>query len=131
MTATLETIRGFYDALGRGDVPAVLALLASDIEWTEAERSPYYGGTWRSADAIVKGLFEPLARDWSRFAAQVDSLVTDGDQAVAFGNYVGTYKQTERSVTAPFAHHWTVRGDKIARFVQYTDTAKVLEAMRE
>ncbi len=131
MTATLETIRGFYDALGRGDVPAVLALLDSHIEWTEAERFPYYGGTWRSADAIVKGLFEPLRRDWSSFAVQAERFLTDGDQAVAFGKYAGTHKRTGRSMTAPFAHHWAVSGDKIVRFVQYTDTAKVLDAMRE
>jgi ketosteroid isomerase-like protein len=33
-------------------------------------------------------------------------------------------------MTAPFAHHWTVRAGKIVRFVQYTDTAKVLEAVQ-
>ncbi len=48
---------------------------------------------------------------------------------VAFGTYSGTYKATGRSFVAPFAHSWTVRGGKISGFVQYTDTAKVLEAM--
>ncbi len=131
MTATLEIVRGFYQALGGGDLPAVLALLDSRIEWTEAERFPYYGGTWRSADAIVKNLFEPLGRDWSSFDAHAEQFLTDGDQAVAFGRYVGTHRRTGRSMTAPFAHHWTIRGGKIVRFVQYTDTAKVLEATRE
>lgn len=130
MSGTLDTVRGFYEALGRGNVPAVLALLDSDIEWTEAERFPYYGGTWRSVDAIVKGLLEPLGRDWSTFSVQADRFVTEGDQVVSLGKYVGTHKKTGRSMTAPFAHHWTVRNGKIARFVQYTDTDKVLEATR-
>jgi hypothetical protein len=30
---------------------------------------------------------------------------------------------------APFAHIWTVRGDKLAKFKMQTDTAKMLEAM--
>jgi hypothetical protein len=34
-------------------------------------------------------------------------------------------------VTAPFAHLWTVRADQIVGFVQDTDTANVLEAIRE
>jgi len=34
-------------------------------------------------------------------------------------------------VTAPFAHHWRVRAGKIVSFVQYTDTAKVLEAIED
>ena len=38
--------RRFYDALDRGDVPTVLSLLDPQVEWTEAERFPYYGGTW-------------------------------------------------------------------------------------
>jgi ketosteroid isomerase-like protein len=128
MTSSLDTVRSFYASLARGDVPAVLALLDPDIEWTEAERFPYYGGTWHGPDAIVKGLFEPLGRDWSSFAVNAEQFVTEGEQVVGFGRYVGTNKGTGRSVTAAFAHHWSVHAGKIVRFVQHTDTAKVLEA---
>lgn len=130
MTDSLNAVRQFYASLARGDVPAVLGLLDPKIEWTEAERFPYYGGTWHGPDQIVKGLFEPLGRDWSSFAVNAEQFVSEGDQVVSLGRYVGTYKATGRSVTAPFAHYWTARGGKITRFVQYTDTAKVLEAVR-
>ena len=63
MTSSLQIVRQFYEALGRGDVGSVLQLLDPRVEWTEAERFPYYGGTWQGPDAIVKGLFEPLGRD--------------------------------------------------------------------
>ncbi len=129
MTTTHDALCRFYDALRRGDLPIVLALFASDIEWTEAERFPYYGGTWRGPEAIVKGLFEPLSRDWITFLAWPKRYVVEGDEAVVFGVYVGTHRRTGRSLTAPFAHHWTVHSGKIIRFVQYTDTAKVLEAV--
>jgi uncharacterized protein len=49
---------------------------------------------------------------------------------VALGAYAGTYKATGRVMSAPFAHLWTVRDGHIVGFVQYTDTAKVLESMR-
>ena len=130
MTTTLDTVRGFYNNLAKGDVPAVLALLDPAIEWTEAERFPYYGGTWRGPEAIVKGLFEPLGRDWASFAVNAESFVTEGDQVISLGRYVGTHKGTRRPVTAPFAHHWRVRAGRIVSFVQYTDTAKVLEATK-
>jgi uncharacterized protein len=45
MTTPTDTVRRFYDALRRGDVPAVLSLLDAQVEWTEAERFPYYSGT--------------------------------------------------------------------------------------
>jgi limonene-1,2-epoxide hydrolase len=51
MTMPVEVVRHFYDALGRGDVPAVLALLDAQVEWTEAEGFPYYGGTWQGPQA--------------------------------------------------------------------------------
>jgi uncharacterized protein len=131
MTKTLDIVRSFYASLARGDLPAILALLDADVEWTEAERFPYYGGTWRGPQAIVKGLFEPLGRDWSSFAVNAEHFVTEGDEVVNLGRYVGTHRRTRRSVTAAFAHHWTVRAEKIVRFVQHTDTAKILEAIRD
>jgi ketosteroid isomerase-like protein len=130
MSDNTDIVRNFYAALGCGDVPAVLALFDAGIEWTEAERFPYYGGTWRGPDAIVKGLFEPLGRDWSKFSVEPQHYIAEGEETISLGRYAGTHKQTGRSMTAPFAHHWTVRAGKIVRFVQYTDTAKVLEAVQ-
>ena len=49
---------------------------------------------------------------------------------VSLGTYSGTFKKTGRLLSAAFAHVWTVRGDKLARFDMHTDTAKVLEAMQ-
>jgi uncharacterized protein len=131
MTTPTDTVRRFYDALRRGDVPAVLSLLDAEVEWTEAERFPYYSDTWHGPQAIVKGLFEPLGRDWSSFAVNAEHFVTEGDEVVSLGRYVGTHRGTGRSVTAAFAHHWTVRVEKVVRFVQYTDTAKILDAIRD
>ena len=56
MTTPVNTVRRFYDALGRGDVPAVLSLLDAQVEWTEAERFPYYGGTWHGPQAVLDNL---------------------------------------------------------------------------
>lgn len=129
MSDAVEIVRRFYDALGRGDVPSLLALMPPEIEWTEAERFPYHAGTWRTTQAVVEGLLVPLGRDWSAFSAAPTDCVAEGERVVAFGAYSGIYKAPGRSFTAPFAHLWTVRGCKITGFVQYTDTAKVLEAV--
>jgi ketosteroid isomerase-like protein len=130
MTTSIETVRGFYEALGRGDVPGVLALLQSELEWTEAERFPYYGGTWRSPQEILDKLLVPLARDWAGFSAKAHDFIAEGDRVVSLGVYSGTFKSTGRSMTAPFAHVWTVRDGRIAKFEMHTDTAKVLEALK-
>ncbi len=131
MTAPVEVVKRFYAALGEGDIATIIGLLAPSLEWTEAERFPYYGGTWHTPQAVVEGLFAPLEREWDAFMARPESYVTEGERVVSLGRYAGTYRKTGRSMVAPFAHVWTVRGGIIVGFVQYTDTAKVLEALHD
>lgn len=127
-SAAQAVIQGFYDALARGDVPAVLGQLAADVQWTEAERFPYFSGTWVGPQAVLDKLLKPLAADWADFSARASEFIVDGERVVALGAYAGTYRRTGRSMNSPFAHVWSVRDGKIASFSMYTDTAKVLEA---
>jgi ketosteroid isomerase-like protein len=129
-TTPVDTVRRFYDALGRSDVPAVLSLLDPQVEWTEAERFPYYSGTWHGPQAVLDNLLVPLSGDWDGFSVRAHEFITEGNRVVSLGTYSGTFKKTGRSFSAAFAHVWTVRGDKLARFDMHTDTAKVLEAVK-
>jgi len=130
MTAPTATVRRFYDALGKGDVPGVLSLLDAQIQWTEAERFPYYSGTWRGPQAVLDNLLKPLATDWEGFSAKAHEFIAQGERVVSLVTYSGKFKITGRSFSAAFAHIWTVRGDKLVRFDMHTDTAKVLEALK-
>lgn len=130
MTTPVDTVRRFYDALGNGDVPAILSLLDAQVQWTEAERFPYYSGTWQGPQAVLDNLLKPLSSDWEGFSAKADEFIAEGDRVVSLGTYSGTFKKSRRSFSAAFAHVWTVRGDKLARFDMHTDTAKVLEALQ-
>jgi uncharacterized protein len=130
MTTPVDTVRSFYDALGNGDVPAVLSLLDAQVQWTEAERFPYYSGTWQGPQAVLDNLLKPLSSDWEGFSAKAHEFIAERDRVVSLGTYSGKFKKTGRSFSAAFAHVWTVRGDKLARFDMHTDTAKVLEAVK-
>jgi len=130
MNTAIGIVRGFYEALGRGDVPGVLGRLHDRLEWTEAERFPYYSGTWRSPQEVLDKLLVPITRDWDGFSAKPHEFIADGDRVVALGVYSGTSKATGKSMTSPFAHVWTVRDGRLASFNMYTDTAKVLEALK-
>jgi ketosteroid isomerase-like protein len=130
MTKATTIVRDFYEALGRGDVPAVLSLLDENIAWTETESFPYYSGTWHGPQAVLENLLKPLALEWQDFSAKAHEFIAQGDRIVSLGTYSGRFKKTGRSFSAPFAHVWTVRGDKLTRFDMHTDTAKVLEALK-
>jgi uncharacterized protein len=129
-TNTLRVVNSFYTALAAGDVPAVLGLLDEQVQWTEAERFPYYSGTWVGPQAVVNNLLKRLAADWTGFSATADDFMVEGDRVISFGRYAGTYKATGKSMTSAFAHLWTVRDGKLASFLMYTDTAKVLEVLK-
>jgi uncharacterized protein len=130
MKTAIDIARGFYDALGRGDVTGVLGHLHDRLEWTEAERFPYYSGTRRSPQEVLDKLLVPLSRDWDGFSAKPHEFIADGSRLVALGIYSGRSKATGKSMSSPFAHVWTVRDGRLASFNMYTDTAKVLEAMK-
>ncbi len=98
MNSPIDVVKRFCDALGRGDVPSLMALLASDIAWTGAERFPYYAGTGRTPQQVVDHLLVPLARDWDGYSAKPESYVAEGERVVTFGAYAGTYKATGKAM---------------------------------
>ncbi len=124
-----EIVKALYQAFGRGDIPAVLEILDSGIQWNEAEnflysdRNPYVG-----PQAVLEGVFGRIAADWDGFSATANELVASGDTVVAFGRYGGTYRNTGVSVHAQFVHVFKLRNGKIVSFQQYTDTAQFQEA---
>jgi ketosteroid isomerase-like protein len=129
MSNPIEIVKSFYAALDRGDISSALATLHDELEWTEAERAPYYTGTWHSPEDVYQKLFAPLLRDWEGFSVTPHDFIASGERVVSLGAYSGTFKATGKAMTAPFAHAWIVRGDRISRFTQYTDTIKIREAM--
>jgi uncharacterized protein len=129
MDDSLALVQRFYSLLGAGDAPGALALLDPEIEWTEAERTPYFTGTMHGVDAVVAELFGPLNADFDDFKTVPHEFVTEGMRVVAFGTYTGIVKKTRRLMSAPFVHFWTVSSGRLRRFRQYTDSAPWSEAL--
>lgn len=128
MISNLDTIRCLCEAFARGDVPAVLAALAQDVSWTEAEGFPY-GGTYSGPDAVLAGVSMRLGTEWEGYAAVPHEFVAQGDTVVSLGEYSGEYKATGRRFTASFAHVWHLKNGKVVRFRQCTDTAVVQRSL--
>ena len=125
----VEIIRVLYDSFGRGDVATVLGQMDQDIEWREAEnfiyadRNPYVG-----PQAILEGVFMRLGSEWEGFTVTPEEWLDAGNHVVVLGSYSGTNNATGREVRAQFAHVWGVRGGRVVRFQQYTDTKHFAEA---
>ena len=128
MGANLDLIRATYEGSSEENGRHLLAALAPDAEWIEAEGFPY-AGTYVGAEAIIAGVFHRLATEWTGYRADAHTYLEDGDRVAAFGVYSGTYKVTGKSMRAVFAHLYEVKGGKIARMTQYVDTFVVQQAL--
>jgi ketosteroid isomerase-like protein len=127
MTNPTDIVRSFYDKLSTGDAPGALGLMAPDIEWTTMW---HYHVEGRGPDRVAEGLFKPLMAEWSSFSLVPTEFITEGDTVVSLGNFTGVHAETGKRSDARYAHVWTVRYGRIARFRQYIDTLAIAEARR-
>jgi hypothetical protein len=126
MTSNKELVEGIYANFARGDVPAVLGVMADDISWTEAEGFPL-AGTYVGPQAVLEGVFMRLGEVGDDFAVVPEQFVADGDTVVALGNYTWKRKSTGEPAAVKMAHVLTVDGGKLVAFQQHVDTVKVRE----
>lgn len=126
MTTNSEIVQGLYASFAQGDVPAVLAIMADDIQWTEADGFPL-AGTYVGPQAVVDGVFTRLGEigdDWTVVAEQ---FVADGDTVVALGHYSWKHKSSGKPAAVNMAHVWTLGDGNIVAFQQHVDTVRVRE----
>lgn len=129
MQSDLEVVRGMYSAFARGDIANVLAALATDLVWIEADGFPS-AGTYTSRDDVMQKVFMRLAAEWEVFNATPHEYVCDNERVVAIGEYSGTCRATGKTFKTPFAHVWKLSGGAVVGFHQFTDTAMVQRAMQ-
>jgi uncharacterized protein len=129
MTSNLETIQQLYTAFANKDRQAILQLFAPDIEWIQNEGFPG-GGRHVGATAVLDDVFARFRVEWEAWEAPVHEWLDAGHTIVALGEYRGKHKQTGKAMTAAFAHVYRLTNCRITKFQQFTDTAKITEAMR-
>ena len=127
-SAPADVVRRQYLASATGDLEALRATLAPDVEWTEMAGFPL-AGTYRTPDGVTSNVMQQLGKDWSEWIAHDDAYVVDGENVVVLARYTARNKATGKDLSARVAHHFVVRGGLIVRFEQFVDTALVRAAM--
>ena len=122
-----EVVRRQYLASVAGDLEALRATLAPDVEWTEMAGFPL-AGTYRTPTGVTSNVMDKLGAEWDGWTAQDDTYVVDGENVVVLARYTAQHKGTGKSLAARVAHHFVVRGGLIVRFEQFVDTALVRDA---
>jgi hypothetical protein len=119
-----DVVRGIYDAFGRGDVAAILAQLADDVEWEYGVNSTTV--PWlqprRGRDA-VPGFFETLFSAIEIHRFEPKEFLEGGGLVVVIIDFEFTVRATGRRVVEEDeAHLWRFAGGKVVRFRHRADT---------
>jgi ketosteroid isomerase-like protein len=122
-----DVVRRQYLASAAGDLDALRATLAPDVEWTEMAGFPL-AGTYRTPEGVTSNVMEKLEEGWQDWTAHDDTYIADGENVVVLARYTAVHRTTRKPLNVRVAHHFVVRGGLIVRFEQFVDTAKVLEA---
>ena len=134
MPDNATTVTRIYEAFGRGDVPAILALLAEDVAWESwADNHAQRGGvpwlTPKRGRAGAAEFFQCIATDLRVRDFQVLSILTGPHQVAAEITIDADVPGTAGRIQDEEMHLWTFDNEgKVRRFRHYVDTAKHLAA---
>jgi ketosteroid isomerase-like protein len=133
--SNVETVQAIYGAFGRGDVPAILELMADDVEfelWPDnhAQNAGVPWFTHRRGQEGVAEFFAVIA-DWTVNEFTVGTIMDGGDKVAVEITFDATlpggtpYRDDE-------IHLWEFDGSgKVSRLRHYVDTAKHIDAARQ
>ena len=119
MGANTKVVQQAYDAFGRGDIPALLALLDDAVEWSSPKALPH-GGEFRGPSGVGK-FFEGIGAKWASLDVTVEGVgELDGGTVVGVVRADGTRSGGANNGYGA-VHVFTVDDGKITRFREYTD----------
>ncbi len=98
-TAPADVVRRQYLASAAGDLEALRATLAPDVEWKEMAGFPL-AGTYRTPDGVTSHVMEQLGKEWDGWTAHDDTYVVGGENVVVLARYTATNKATADRSTA-------------------------------
>jgi ketosteroid isomerase-like protein len=127
----VDTVRKIYRDFAAGDAAAILDVFADDVEFRLAEHHPYRGTAeaWRGKQAIAQKFFAVAGPEWQSWTIGVEQTIEAPEAVIVEGRYTGLYKPTGRRMDVQVCHVWRFRGDRVASFHQYVDTAALRRVM--
>lgn len=124
----IQAVRDAYAAFGRGDITSVLDTLTDDVEWDIPGTSDIpYAGVYRGIGGAAD-FFRALGEADEIQLFEPERFFASGDMVVALGRYAARVRKTGKVAQSAWVHTFTFRGDKVAKFREYADTAKYAQA---
>ena len=124
-----KVVQDAYAAFQRTDIPAIINSLTDDIDWQVLGPPELPIAGVRKGKPEVNRFFKQVAELWNFERFDPRQFIEQGDIVVVLGYYGGTAKESGRKFAAEWAHVFTVKNGRIAKFREYTDTANLIGAL--
>jgi len=128
--SNIEAVRQLYQAFTRRDIPAILQMLAEEVEWGEPP-NPFNpaGGTRRGHAGFLEWL-DIGRQSEDILELQPGKFLADHDSVAVVGHTKCLAKTTGRVYETDFVHLITFQGGKVVKFQEFFDTYAAGEAFR-
>jgi ketosteroid isomerase-like protein len=124
----LGVVRGFNDALARGDMDGILDFLDPQLEWRAPESVPW-GGIFHGPEGFREFVGKLLDQP-AEFRREILEYLDAGERVVVLLRQMGRRKGSDIEYDVPEVHVWTIRDGKIVDFEGSFDTAIVLRTLQ-
>lgn len=123
MSAALKIIQQAYEAFGRRDIPALLNLVADQVDWEfVGSASLAYAGRRQNKNEVAS-FFSALEKADDTLAFEPREFIDAGDNVTVLGWVKGIARDTKIPFETQWAHVFTVSDGKIARWRGFANTA--------
>jgi uncharacterized protein len=127
----IKIIEGVYDAFSRGDVAAILEVVADDVDWateTTSTAAPWYGP--HRGKGGVGEFFEGFASTMELEEFVPLSYAANDTDVLTVVRFRAKARSNGRRVAMDLHHWFTVRDGKIASYRGTEDTAQTEAVFR-
>ena len=123
MRAALDVVKQAYEAYGRGDLPALLDLIAEKTDWKfiGSASLPYAG--LRTDRKEVADFFTALAHADQTDVFEPREFIDAGEHVTVLGWTKVTARDTQKTFDTEWVQVFTVEGSKITRWRGFANTA--------
>ena len=126
----IKVIEGIYEAFGRGDVDAILAVLTEDVNWAAEAETPV--AAWHGVHkgkGEVPSFFVGIAStiDVTEFTQL--SYASNETDVMVVSRFGFKSKATGKSGSMNIHHWWHFEDGKVAQYRGSEDTALIAEVL--
>jgi uncharacterized protein len=113
-----------YEQMNAGDIASAAAKMHPQLEWIEAEHSPYArpGSPLVGVTAVIHAVWSHLALDWVNLRFVPEEFIPLADGVAVVSRYLRRHARSGATLDAQALHLWTVTEGTIRRFRGFADT---------